>query len=177
MSRDYHRLLCCCSSRTSKMSTRPRMNPQSDQRLPDVSWLCTLHSSSISSPSPLIVLSTVACASTCGGAANPQNLIGHCRWQLLNPASMKQALVEGASRISAPSMYEQGQGKLNLLASRVRTLPGGQADLAVMHRAAALAAICSMKLLLLMSACVPVSAPFVCLNPTCRAVLDAEKQW
>ena len=42
------------------------------------------------------------------------------RWKLLNPASMKQALVEGASRIAAPSMYEQGQGKLNLIASRVR---------------------------------------------------------
>ena len=44
-----------------------------------------------------------------------------CRWKLLNPASMKQALVEGATRIEAPNMYEQGQGKLNLLASRVRT--------------------------------------------------------
>ncbi len=41
------------------------------------------------------------------------------RWKLLNPASMKQALVEGATRIDAPNMFEQGQGKLNLLASRV----------------------------------------------------------
>ncbi len=41
------------------------------------------------------------------------------RWKLLNPASMKQALVEGATRINAPNMFEQGQGKLNLLASRV----------------------------------------------------------
>ncbi|KAK9806804.1 hypothetical protein WJX72_003461 [[Myrmecia] bisecta] len=40
------------------------------------------------------------------------------RWQILNPASMKQALVEGASRVEGPSMYEQGQGKLNILASK-----------------------------------------------------------
>ena len=50
----------------------------------------------------------------------PQHVVMHGdRWQLLNPASMKQALVEGATRIDAPNMFEQGQGKLNLLASRV----------------------------------------------------------
>lgn len=36
------------------------------------------------------------------------------RWQLLNPASMKQALIEGASRLSGPNMFEQGAGRLNL---------------------------------------------------------------
>lgn len=42
------------------------------------------------------------------------------RWAILNPASMKQALVEGAARIPGPNMFEQGQGKLDLLASKVR---------------------------------------------------------
>lgn len=36
------------------------------------------------------------------------------RWNLLNPASMKQALVEGAFRLSGPNMFEQGAGRLNL---------------------------------------------------------------
>ncbi len=40
---------------------------------------------------------------------------------MLNPASMKQALVEGATRIPGPNMFEQGQGKLDLLASKVCT--------------------------------------------------------
>ncbi|KAG0631776.1 hypothetical protein M758_1G278300 [Ceratodon purpureus] len=39
------------------------------------------------------------------------------RWKLLNPASMKQALVEGALRLSGPNMFEQGAGRLNLLKS------------------------------------------------------------
>ena len=51
---------------------------------------------------------------------NPTAVLCADRWKLLNPASMKQALVEGATRIDAPNMFEQGQGKLNLLASRVR---------------------------------------------------------
>ena len=43
------------------------------------------------------------------------------RWEILNPASMKQALVEGAQRIPEPSasMFVQGQGKMDLLASQV----------------------------------------------------------
>ena len=45
----------------------------------------------------------------------------HGRWAVLNPASMKQALVEGATRIPGPNMFEQGQGKLDLLASKVGT--------------------------------------------------------
>lgn len=36
---------------------------------------------------------------------------------MLNPASMKQALVEGAVPIPGIPMYEQGQGKLNLINS------------------------------------------------------------
>ncbi|CAI7841397.1 unnamed protein product, partial [Closterium sp. NIES-54] len=36
---------------------------------------------------------------------------------VLNPASMKQALVEGADRLNGPHMFEQGSGQLNLLRS------------------------------------------------------------
>lgn len=36
------------------------------------------------------------------------------RKSLLNPASMKQALVEGATKLSGPNMYEQGAGRLDL---------------------------------------------------------------
>lgn len=39
------------------------------------------------------------------------------RKDILNPASMKQALVEGASKLSGHNMYEQGAGRLNLLRS------------------------------------------------------------
>lgn len=41
------------------------------------------------------------------------------RWQLLNPASMKQALVEGAVRLPDLNLYEQGAGRINLVASKV----------------------------------------------------------
>lgn len=36
------------------------------------------------------------------------------RKEILNPASMKQALVEGAVKVSGPNMYEQGAGRVNL---------------------------------------------------------------
>ncbi|XP_047170954.1 subtilisin-like protease SBT6.1 isoform X1 [Vigna umbellata] len=39
------------------------------------------------------------------------------RKSILNPASMKQALVEGAAKLSGPNMYEQGAGRVDLLAS------------------------------------------------------------
>ncbi|XP_012076700.1 subtilisin-like protease SBT6.1 isoform X2 [Jatropha curcas] len=39
------------------------------------------------------------------------------RKDVLNPASMKQALVEGAAKLSGPNMYEQGAGRVNLLES------------------------------------------------------------
>ncbi|KAH6554572.1 hypothetical protein KP509_1Z324300 [Ceratopteris richardii] len=39
------------------------------------------------------------------------------RWDIVNPASMKQALVEGAVRLDGPNIYEQGAGLLNLLDS------------------------------------------------------------
>ncbi|KAG5403432.1 hypothetical protein IGI04_009551 [Brassica rapa subsp. trilocularis] len=39
------------------------------------------------------------------------------RKNLLNPASMKQALVEGAAKLSGPNMYEQGAGRVDLLES------------------------------------------------------------
>ncbi|XP_024032311.1 subtilisin-like protease SBT6.1 isoform X2 [Morus notabilis] len=39
------------------------------------------------------------------------------RKHILNPASMKQALVEGAAKLSGPNMYEQGAGRVDLLAS------------------------------------------------------------
>ncbi len=48
---------------------------------------------------------------------------GSGRWHfsggILNPASMKQALVEGAVPIPGITMYEQGQGKLDLVRSKV----------------------------------------------------------
>ncbi|KAK3270783.1 Membrane-bound transcription factor site-1 protease, variant 2 [Cymbomonas tetramitiformis] len=55
------------------------------------------------------------------------------RWDLLNPAVMKQALVEGATVINGPHIHEQGMGKLNLINSynilkaykpRASTVPG-----------------------------------------------------
>ncbi|XP_042382755.1 subtilisin-like protease SBT6.1 isoform X3 [Zingiber officinale] len=36
------------------------------------------------------------------------------RKTILNPATMKQALVEGATKLSGPNMYEQGAGRINL---------------------------------------------------------------
>ncbi|GAB2219758.1 hypothetical protein Drorol1_Dr00007395 [Drosera rotundifolia] len=39
------------------------------------------------------------------------------RKQVLNPASMKQALIEGAAKLSGPHMYEQGAGRVDLLES------------------------------------------------------------
>ncbi|GMH39212.1 hypothetical protein BSKO_07110 [Bryopsis sp. KO-2023] len=36
------------------------------------------------------------------------------RWGIVNPASMKQALVEGANRLDGMNIYEQGSGRLNL---------------------------------------------------------------
>ncbi|CAM6083630.1 unnamed protein product [Calypogeia fissa] len=41
----------------------------------------------------------------------------HNRWDILNPASMKQALIEGATQLVGPNIYEQGAGRLNLLKS------------------------------------------------------------
>ncbi|GMH16564.1 hypothetical protein Nepgr_018405 [Nepenthes gracilis] len=39
------------------------------------------------------------------------------RRSVLNPASMKQALVEGAAKLPGPHMYEQGAGRVDLLES------------------------------------------------------------
>ena len=36
------------------------------------------------------------------------------RKEILKPGSMKQALVEGASKLSGPNMYEQGAGRVDL---------------------------------------------------------------
>jgi membrane-bound transcription factor site-1 protease len=36
------------------------------------------------------------------------------RKDTLNPASMKQALVEGAAKLAGPNMYEQGAGRVDL---------------------------------------------------------------
>ena len=46
----------------------------------------------------------------------------HRKGGILNPASMKQALVEGAERIPGINLYEQGAGKMNLLNSTVGML-------------------------------------------------------
>ncbi|EOY30782.1 PREDICTED: subtilisin-like protease SBT6.1 [Theobroma cacao] len=39
------------------------------------------------------------------------------RKEILNPASMKQALVEGAAKLAGPNIYEQGAGRVDLLES------------------------------------------------------------
>ncbi|XP_065085859.1 membrane-bound transcription factor site-1 protease isoform X1 [Ochlerotatus camptorhynchus] len=39
------------------------------------------------------------------------------RFDIVNPASMKQALIEGAQRLTENNMFEQGHGKLNILKS------------------------------------------------------------
>ncbi|RAL53760.1 hypothetical protein DM860_004231 [Cuscuta australis] len=39
------------------------------------------------------------------------------RKNMLNPASVKQSLVEGAAKLLGPNMYEQGAGRVNLLES------------------------------------------------------------
>uniref|UniRef100_A0A2P2J411 Uncharacterized protein MANES_16G115100 n=2 Tax=Rhizophora mucronata TaxID=61149 RepID=A0A2P2J411_RHIMU len=39
------------------------------------------------------------------------------RKNILNPASMKQALVEGAAKLTGPNIYEQGAGRVDLLES------------------------------------------------------------
>ncbi|XP_062555171.1 membrane-bound transcription factor site-1 protease isoform X1 [Armigeres subalbatus] len=39
------------------------------------------------------------------------------RLDIVNPASMKQALIEGAQRLTENNMFEQGHGKLNILKS------------------------------------------------------------
>nr|XP_004246923.1 subtilisin-like protease SBT6.1 isoform X1 [Solanum lycopersicum] len=39
------------------------------------------------------------------------------RKDILNPASVKQALVEGAAKLPGPNIYEQGAGRVNLLES------------------------------------------------------------
>ncbi|XP_061343832.1 subtilisin-like protease SBT6.1 isoform X1 [Gastrolobium bilobum] len=39
------------------------------------------------------------------------------RKDILNPASMKQALVEGAAKLAGPNMFEQGAGRVDLLES------------------------------------------------------------
>ena len=52
----------------------------------------------------------------------------HMKGGILNPASMKQALVEGAVRIPGINLYEQGAGKMNLLNSMVRATPPAQIE-------------------------------------------------
>ncbi|XP_063695760.1 membrane-bound transcription factor site-1 protease [Culicoides brevitarsis] len=39
------------------------------------------------------------------------------KFRLMNPASIKQALIEGATRLNENNMFEQGHGKLNILRS------------------------------------------------------------
>ncbi|CAI0390008.1 unnamed protein product [Linum tenue] len=43
------------------------------------------------------------------------------RKAILNPASMKQALVEGAAKLSGPNLYEQGAGRVNLFFLRLES--------------------------------------------------------
>lgn len=48
----------------------------------------------------------------------------HRRWKILNPASMKQALVESATRLRQVPIVEQGAGKVDLeKAASILVLP------------------------------------------------------
>jgi membrane-bound transcription factor site-1 protease len=40
------------------------------------------------------------------------------RWSVLNPASMKQALIEGAARLRGRGLYEQGAGRVDMIAAK-----------------------------------------------------------
>lgn len=68
----------------------------------------------------------LVCMGACGSLTCDSKLPAwaRCSWHgtggVLNPAAMKQALVEGAQRIPGINMFEQGQGKLDLQASMVR---------------------------------------------------------
>ena len=65
-------------------------------------------------PAGTSVASPVAAGSVCLLASTvPEDR----RWRVLNPASMKQALVEGARKLPRMSMFEQGAGRIDLLAS------------------------------------------------------------
>eukprot|EP00698_Gefionella_okellyi_P012846 TRINITY_DN3490_c0_g2_i1.p1 TRINITY_DN3490_c0_g2~~TRINITY_DN3490_c0_g2_i1.p1 ORF type:complete len:722 (-),score=154.10 TRINITY_DN3490_c0_g2_i1:32-2197(-) len=64
----------------------------------------TLSGTSVASP-------VVAGAVTLLASSVPEET----RWQVVNPASMKQVLVESAVRLFGPNVFEQGAGKLNLV--------------------------------------------------------------
>ncbi|GMI88580.1 SITE-1 protease, SITE-1 PROTEASE [Hibiscus trionum] len=66
----------------------------------------SLSGTSVASP----VVAGVVCLL---GSIIPENK----RKEILNPASMKQALVEGAAKLPGPNMYEQGAGRVDLLES------------------------------------------------------------
>ncbi|KAK8660099.1 hypothetical protein V6N13_051034 [Hibiscus sabdariffa] len=66
----------------------------------------SLSGTSVASP----VVAGVVCLLV---SAIPENK----RKEILNPASMKQALVEGAAKLAGPNMYEQGAGRVDLLES------------------------------------------------------------
>ncbi|CAL5228891.1 g12106 [Coccomyxa viridis] len=64
------------------------------------------------------VASPVVAGAVCLLASTvPEEHRWHRKGGILNPASMKQALVEGAERIPGINLYEQGAGKMNLLNS------------------------------------------------------------
>ncbi|CAD7696955.1 unnamed protein product [Ostreobium quekettii] len=60
------------------------------------------------------VASPVACGAVCLLAST---IPKERRWDLLNPASMKQALVHGAERLPGLNIYEQGAGRATLAKS------------------------------------------------------------
>ena len=61
---------------------------------------------------------SVACPVVAGAAALLASTIPEARrWQLLNPASLKQVLLQAARRLPGRSAFEQGAGKLELLRS------------------------------------------------------------
>ena len=50
-----------------------------------------------------------------GRALSPPSLPSAVRSELVNPASMKQALMASAQPLKGANMFEQGHGKLDLL--------------------------------------------------------------
>jgi hypothetical protein len=85
----------------------PREPPPPPPSPPHQGGCRTLSGTSVASP---VVAGCVALLASTVPAAR--------RWELLNPASMKQALIEGADRLPALNQFEQGNGRVNLAATQ-----------------------------------------------------------
>jgi subtilisin family serine protease len=79
------------------------------------------------------------------------------RWDILNPASMKQALAEGAVRLNSLNLYEQGHGRINL-ANSMKILQVGEGAGGAGGAAAAPARCCLVRHGCAMPAATPLAA-------------------